>query len=173
MLAPTKFSGKQEGSLGEGWKGVKEKISPNSKSFLWALPSSCQSFTGSQEAGRSARWNLLWPSTGIQVSPDPCFPPLPFHKDRSPQIQDPPALLTAHFGFVSTSVPNARDTAHLQILPHLHHSTENASQWAQQHHASSQCLLPEGLHFLDGCAHAPRFLGGFFNPSSQVFVFSR
>lgn len=25
MLAQTKFPGKQEGSLGEGWKGVKEK----------------------------------------------------------------------------------------------------------------------------------------------------
>lgn len=26
MLAPIKFPGKQEGSLGEGWKGVKEKV---------------------------------------------------------------------------------------------------------------------------------------------------
>lgn len=26
MLALTRFPGKQEGSLGEGWKGVKEKV---------------------------------------------------------------------------------------------------------------------------------------------------
>lgn len=46
MLAPTKFPGKQEGSLGGGWKGVKEKV-PKKQSFLWALPSSSHSFTSS------------------------------------------------------------------------------------------------------------------------------
>lgn len=35
MLAPTMFPGRQEGSLGEGWKGVKEKAPKNvALSFL-------------------------------------------------------------------------------------------------------------------------------------------
>lgn len=55
MLAPTKFPGKQEGSLGEGWKGVKEKAPKNQIGFTFPLPL-LYKFTGSLS---SWFWQLL------------------------------------------------------------------------------------------------------------------
>lgn len=47
MLAPTKFPGKQEGSLGEGWKGVKEKVPKKQLLPFLVLASPSYSFTSS------------------------------------------------------------------------------------------------------------------------------
>lgn len=47
MLAWTKLPGKQEGSLGEGWKGGKEKVPKKQLPPLLGLASPLYSFTSS------------------------------------------------------------------------------------------------------------------------------
>lgn len=78
MLALTKFPGKQEGSLGEGWKGVKERVPKKqlllflglaslsysfTSSLCLSVAGSCSSSQTSQVLSQTCGWELLAPHT--------------------------------------------------------------------------------------------------------------